>query len=211
MTAHDVPDAELGAPGEDAPAGASDPAPEETVIAARRRAPQPADEATEIAVRRRATDVDPDDATAPARRGAASPPVGDVEDEDADEDDTVLSRRAAPQAADTAPEIEDTVLRPARASSSSPEDGSGIVREALIPDAAALRMSMAPRPEPPAVVERSPISPRRTDDGVAAPVPDHESVERAVRARARRRALIVVLCATAGAVAATAALVLLLT
>jgi hypothetical protein len=163
------------------------------------------DEDTVISARKRPAEDLLDEATAISAR--RQPPA------EADED-TVVSRRTPPAGVDTVPE-EDTVLRPRASASrqaSAPASEHGVrTRDAHVPDAAILRAPAKPRGVPPVTAVRETAPPRPTAPGAPAPVPDHESVERAARARARRRVLIVVLCAAAGAIAATTALLLLLT
>lgn len=210
MTAGHAPDgpAERGADQSGA-SGSAEAVADETVVSARRQPATPdlPDDATVVSGRRRHPLPDVDDDTAPSTRGAASVPSDLV-------DDTVVSRRMPPAGVDTVPE-EDTVLRPARAADSrrAPEAPSeaAIGREALVADAEALRAPTRPRAVPPVTAVRAPVPPRPPVSGVPAPASDRESVEGAARARARRRVLIVVLCAAAGAIAATVALVLLLT
>ena len=125
------------------------------------------------------------------------------------------SGRTSP-AVDTAPELEDTLLRPSAArapgaevqSAVDPLTGGG--RAARIPNAAALRSPLAPRPIPPVGGVRAPAPARAPLPESLAAVPDHESVERAFRARDRRRVLVVVLAAAAVVVASAGALVFLL-
>lgn len=224
---------------------ADDPVDDATSISVRRRyADQPggadtdADDETSLSTRRRAAldelahdtivvDSPPplpqpvDDETAPsgrhaARRAdrAARPDPGS----DALDDVTALSHRGAPSSAETRPELEDTILRPAARSSATaaglqpaatrPAQPS---RDAHVPDAAALRVPVPPRGVPPVVAVRA--APQRPPSGHARDevAPDHESVEHAVRVRDRRRVLVVVLSATAIALVSAVALVLLLT
>lgn len=226
----------------DAAALDADPAEDATQISTRRAAE--VDDATEVSTRRRSR-VDDDldrtvvssrmldvedpalDRTAPSTRargvvGAdASPaPLSEPAASLADsETDTVLARRSPPSAADTVPELEDTLLRPAafRDSGARPQPASSgdaapvRARDARVPDAEALRIPVPPRPMPPVMAVRAPAPPRQTAPEHPVAAPDHESVERADRVRARRRVLLVVLAAAVVAVASAGALVLLLT
>ncbi|MCH6232038.1 hypothetical protein MK786_14905 [Microbacterium sp. CFH 31415] len=193
---------------------AAEPVDEATAISARRgRAPDPVGEETVVSVRRRGQS-EPDgpgtaDDTIPSARGRglAGPAVAD--------DDTVLSRRSA-AATDTVPDVEETLLRPPAASGDArrepgPVDRAPGGRDARIPDADALRAPVPPRPVPPVTAARGAAPVRPPSIERTGPVPDHESVERAARARDRRRTIVVVLVAAAVVLGSAAALVLLLT
>ncbi|WP_461475014.1 hypothetical protein [Microbacterium sp. HJ5] len=181
-----------------------------TVISSRRRAAEPApasDDVTELAVRRHPAVAMPDDATAVSARRRSTAEPEPVE---------VLASRPGMAGVDTVPEHEDTLLRPG-APSATPAapleaDPTAVrVRDARIPDAAALRTPQAPRPVPTVTAVRAPAPTRPAEPGGSAAPVDHESLERAVRVEGRRRVLLVVVSAAVVALASAGALVMLLT
>lgn len=186
----------------------ADDAPDDRTTPSRRSATPAEDalDATVIAARRR-SDAPGDRTVVATRRGPAEP----VDDE------TAPSQRAAARGDDTASDVDDTLLRPSAPvpapAATAPVggvEGPAVQRTAHVPDAAQLRTPSAPRRMPPPAVA-GPIPPRPAPPASRPASADHESVERAVRTRERRRVLIVVLCAVAGAIASVGALLLLLT
>ncbi|MDY0910319.1 hypothetical protein [Microbacterium sp. CFBP9034] len=229
MTSADLPDEETARSVRPRANAGATPVEEATVLSARRRGvDEPADDVTPLSTRPRPVLEPEADDTAPSSRRqpqhsddvnadtVIAPPRRRALAEDAD--DTVLSRRPAPSGADTVPELEDTLMRPNAPASrpaigapAAPAEQATAARDAHVPDAAALRVPVPPRAVPTvAVVRTSQASPSSLPDRSAA-VPDHESLEGAVRGRERRRVLIVGLSTVVVAVAAAFVLVLLLT
>lgn len=186
-----------------------------------------ADEVTTISTRRQAGESVPegddavDDATAPSSRAGAALRSADHATADDLPDTTALARRRAPSSAETVRELEDTILRPAVSSPSAAPpaapNGSSATgsdrpsRDAVVPDAAALRVPVPPRAIPPVVASRAAQQPPLSGQARHPEAPDHENAERSLRVRDRRRVLVVVLSATAVALVSAIALVLLLT
>ncbi|BDV29702.1 hypothetical protein [Microbacterium terricola] len=169
----------------------------------------PPDEDFELTALREGIRIAPPAAatTAPAQRaGVGVPGTTDSLDE------TELRRTGEPPPRSQSPVTTITPQPTGRGTTdaSAPATDGAVTptRPGHVPDAEALRAPLPPRTAEPVIASRAPVRP---EPSVSAGRADHESVERAGRARSRRRAVSIGVAVAVVALIAATALVLLLT